>query len=102
MKGYPHMKLTPLARKVLEATRDHQDHATHDSGIGARAIAHLLWGNCHKAMRAGQYAGRLAREGWMQSKMCWYQGARGHQVYSHTEYFITNKGREAITTKGQT
>jgi hypothetical protein len=90
------MKLTPKAREVLEAARAHQDNSSHDSGIGARAIAHVLWGNCHQAMRGGQYAGRLIRGGWLWRKTCWYRGKRGHDVYSHTEYFITLEGRTAL------
>jgi hypothetical protein len=95
------MKLTPKARSVLEAARSHQDNSSHDSGIGARAIAHVLWGNCHKAMRAGQYAGKLQHMGWMTRRMCWYRGARGHDVYSHTEYFITKAGRTALGSAGK-
>jgi hypothetical protein len=85
------MSLTPLARKVLEA-------AAGRDGVGARDVAQIL-GYGRKYMRAGQYAGRLRREGWLTSEMQWYRGARGHDCYSHTLYFITKKGRDAITRK---
>ena len=88
------MKLTTKAAAVLRAAASFQ--ALHEGGIGARAIASILWANPHKAMRAGQYAGKLVHMNWLQRRMCWYQGARGHEVYSHTEYFITRKGRQVL------
>jgi hypothetical protein len=83
------MKLTEKARAVLEAA------AIKNYGIGARQVAGIL-GYGNKFMRAGQYMGRLKREGWVISKMQWYVGRRGRRVYSHTLYFITKKGREAM------
>jgi len=82
------MKLTPLARRVLEA-------ASKRDGIGAREVARVL-GFGNKYMRAGQYAARLQDEGWLFREMQWYRGARGGDCYSHTLYFITRKGRDAI------
>jgi hypothetical protein len=90
------MKLTEKARAVLEAAAAHQDNVANDSGIGARGIAHALWGNCTMPMRAGQYAGKLINQRWLWRRMCWYRGAHGHEVYSHTEYYITQEGRAAI------
>jgi hypothetical protein len=86
------MKLTDKARAVLEAAERAQ---AIDRAIGARQIA-LILGFGNKYMRAGQYAGKLQAQGWLISEMQWYRGARGHDVYSHTEYFITRKGREEL------
>jgi hypothetical protein len=96
------MQMTAKARAVLEAAAAHQDNVAHDSGIGARGIAHALWGNSSKPMRAGQYAGKLINQCWLWRRMCWYRGARGHEVYSHTEYFITQEGRRALKGTNET
>jgi len=85
------MKLTPKARAVLTAAL----RADHHDGIGARQVAHIL-GYGNKYMRAGQYVGKLCKEGWIQSRMNWYRGSRGHDVYSHMSYFITQKGKEIL------
>lgn len=92
------MKLTPTARAVLEAAEKRQDNSAYDSGIGANYIADLLELDCgHIApLRAGQYAGRLVAEGWLRRRSCWHRGRRGHDVYTHTEYFITAKGRKIL------
>jgi hypothetical protein len=81
--------LTTKARAVLEAA------SGRDGVIGARRVAHIL-GFGRKFMRAGQYAGRLARAGWLVKRTHWYRGRRGHDVYSHVEYFITEKGRKIL------
>lgn len=87
------MQMTAKARAVLELIAARQDKGY---SVGARAVASVLWGNPHKAMRAGGYAGRLMNERWLWRRMVWYRGARGHEVYSHTEYFITEEGRKAL------
>jgi len=84
------MKLTPKAIAVLTAPR-----SGPTQGIGARQVAHIL-GYGHKYLRAGQYAGKLRREGWLQAQIQSYRGKRGYNVYSHMSYFITMKGRLAL------
>lgn len=87
------MHMTAKARAVLQLIADRQDKGY---AVGARAIASVLWNDPRRAMRAGQYAGRLMNQRWLWRRMVWYRGRRGHEVYSHTEYFVTVEGRQEL------
>lgn len=92
------MNLTPTAKKVLEAV------AKLPSGCGANLIAKEAGIFCGKTtpIRAGQYAGKLIRAGWLHREDEYYTGSRGHEIWMGVRYTITKNGKAAIAANDRT